>query len=90
MSCFSCKSNNQAEFPSEMLIHFGGLKNLDKPGVWLFPKLLVCLDCGFLQSTVPAPKLASLAAGNLLREPLGGSRAYDDNVPLGDHIRRDA
>jgi len=90
MSCFSCRSNNQAEFPTEMLIHFGGLKNLDKPGVWLFPMLLVCLDCGFLQSTVPAPKLASLAAGNLLHEPVGGSRACGDNVPPGDHIRRDA
>ena len=58
--CPSCRSNNQAEFPAEMLIHFGGLKNLDKPGVWLFPKVLVCLDCGFLQSTVPGRQLASL------------------------------
>ena len=57
MSCLSCRSSNQAEFPAELLIHFGGLKNLDKPAVWVFPKLLVCLDCGFLQSTVPAPEL---------------------------------
>jgi len=63
MTCRSCRSVNQAEFPAELLIHFGGLKNLDKPGVLVFPKLLVCLDCGFLQSTVPAPQLASLAAG---------------------------
>jgi hypothetical protein len=58
-----CRSSNQAEFPTEMLMHFAGRKNLDKPGVWLFPKLLVCLGCGFLQSTVPAPELALLAAG---------------------------
>jgi hypothetical protein len=63
MPCLSCGSKKQAEFSAEMLIHFVGLKNLDKPGVWLFPKLLVCLDCGFLQSTVPAPELTSLAVG---------------------------
>ena len=71
MICPSCKSSHHAEFPSEIMIHFGGIKNLDKPGVLLFPKLLVCLDCGFLRSTVPAPELASLAAG---------SRPFDANV----------
>jgi hypothetical protein len=81
MSCLSCRSSNQAEFPAELLIDFGGLKNLDKPGVWVFPKLLVCLDCGFLQSTVPAPELASLAAGTpeMERVFLG---TFDDNPPL--------
>ena len=59
----SCGSKKQAELSAEMLIHFKGLKNLDKPGVWVFPKLLVCLDCGFSQSTVPARELASLSAG---------------------------
>jgi hypothetical protein len=63
MSCPSCSSKKQAEFSAEMLIHFVGFKNLDKPAVWLFPTLLVCLDCGFLQSTVPAPELTSLAVG---------------------------
>jgi len=65
MLCLSCRSNNQVEFPAELLVHFGGRKNWEKPGVWLFPRLLVCLDCGFLQSTVPAPELESLAAGTL-------------------------
>jgi hypothetical protein len=69
--CPSCQSSNQAEFPSELLIHFSGRENLDKPGVWVFPKLLVCLDCGFLQSTVPAPELAQLAASASISERLG-------------------
>jgi len=72
MSCLSCRSSNQAEFPTEMLIHFGGLKNLDKPGVLVFPTLLVCLDCGFVQSTVPAAELASLAAGSPTSERVVG------------------
>jgi len=46
-------SGNEAEFTAEMLIHFCGLRNIDKPSVGLFPKLLVCLDCGASQFTVP-------------------------------------
>jgi hypothetical protein len=61
--CPSCRSHIQAEFPSEILIHFTGLTNLEKPGVWVFPILLVCLDCGFAQVTIPASELAQLAAG---------------------------
>jgi hypothetical protein len=81
MSCLPCRSSNQAEFPAELLIHFGGLKNLDEAGVWIFPKLLACLDCGLLQSTVLAPELASLAAGipEMERVFLG---TFDDNPPL--------
>jgi hypothetical protein len=44
-----------------MVIHLTGLKNADDPGVLLFPKLLVCLDGGFLSHIVPARKLASLS-----------------------------
>ena len=32
MTCRSCGSANQAEFPAEMIIHFDGVKNIDKPG----------------------------------------------------------
>ncbi len=63
MPCLLCGSGNEAELTGEIVIHFSGLKNLDKPGVWVFPNLLVCLDCGFLQSTVPAPELTFLAVG---------------------------
>jgi hypothetical protein len=80
MSCLSCGSKKRAEFPAEMIIHFGGIKNIDKPGVWVFPKLLVCLDCGFLQSTVPAPELASLAAGMSEIDRILG--VFDGNLPL--------
>jgi hypothetical protein len=63
MPCPSCRSVKEAELTAEMLIHFPGLKNLDKPAVWLFPKLLVCLDCGFSRFTVPGKELASVVKG---------------------------
>ena len=65
MSCQLCGSGNEAELDAEMIIHFSGLKNLDKPGVWAFSKVLVCLDCGSSHVTVPKTKLASIAKGTL-------------------------
>jgi hypothetical protein len=62
MSCTLCASGKEAEFIAEINIHFPGLKNLDKPTVWVFPKVLVCLDCGFSRFTVPKEELALLAS----------------------------
>ena len=64
MPCVSCGSGRQAEFPAEMNIHFSGLKNLDKPGVFLFPKVLICLGCGFSRFTTPETELALLASSS--------------------------
>jgi hypothetical protein len=78
MSCLLCASDNQAKFPAEMLLHFRGLKNLAKPGVWLFPKVLVCLDCGFARFTVQETELVSLSAGAPTSELLTGEKGVDD------------
>jgi hypothetical protein len=63
MTCLSCQSFQQAELSAEMMIHFPGLKNIDKPGVLLFTKLLVCMHCGFSRFTVSETELASVAKG---------------------------
>ena len=42
MSCAACASTNQVEFPTEIAIHFPGKKNLHKPHVLAFPKVLLC------------------------------------------------
>jgi hypothetical protein len=68
MSCHLCESSNEAELDAEMVIHFSGLKNLDNPGVWVFSKLLVCLDCGSSRFNVPETALASIAEGALARD----------------------
>ena len=60
MFCPSCTSATQVEFPAEMLIHAPGPKNIDGPGVFVFPTVLVCPHCGFAQFTIEPPQLASL------------------------------
>jgi hypothetical protein len=68
MPCQSCGSATQAEFTAEILIHFPGLKNLDEPAVWLFPKLLVCLECGSGRFSVPETELATIAKATVANE----------------------
>jgi hypothetical protein len=67
MSCKSCQSQSQHEFNGEIAIHFPGLKGLDKPIVWVFPKLLVCSNCGFTEFTVPEKELSVLVRGTAVQ-----------------------
>jgi hypothetical protein len=48
-----------------MMIHFpfSGLKDLDKPGIPVFPKLAVCLACGFAAFTISEAALRPLTEG---------------------------
>jgi Zn ribbon nucleic-acid-binding protein len=62
MSCPACRSDDQMEFSAEMIVHLGGIKNLDNPGVRLFRKLLVCVACGFSTFTHSKAELASLTS----------------------------
>jgi hypothetical protein len=44
MDCKSCQSEHQRNLNGEIAIPFPGLKGLDKPIVWVFPKLqFVCV-----------------------------------------------
>jgi hypothetical protein len=60
MKCDACASDHLGGFSAEIHIHFRCRKNLDKPGVFLFPKVLVCLNCGFSSFTVPESELREL------------------------------
>jgi hypothetical protein len=61
MSCKSCKSENQRNLNAEIGIHLPGRKGLDKPLVLVFPKLVICLDCGFTEFAIPETELRRLA-----------------------------
>jgi hypothetical protein len=36
------------------------MKGLNIPTVWVFPQLLVCLNCGFTQFTIPDAELKTV------------------------------
>jgi hypothetical protein len=73
MTCKSSTSENQRKFTSQIAVHFSGLKNLDKPHVFVFPELLVCLDCGSTEFVIPETELLLLgkdpAARGTTRSP---------------------
>jgi hypothetical protein len=58
--CELCSSANLAEFPTEMMIHFSGLKHLANPGVLMFPKVAICLDCGYARFKIAETELRIL------------------------------
>ncbi len=60
MACKSCRSDNQTQFPTEMNVHFPGKENWEKPSVWLFPSVLICLDCGFAEFSIDGDGLPKL------------------------------
>jgi len=60
MSCKSCQSENQRTLNGEIAIHFPGLDGLEKPIVWVFPKLVACLQCGLTEFTIPESELRVL------------------------------
>lgn len=60
MLCVSCESPNLSVYPSEINIHHPGMQGLDQPTVWAFPRLTVCLNCGFTQFTLEGDQLCEL------------------------------
>jgi hypothetical protein len=63
MLCKSCGSDNRKQFNGEIAIHFPGLENLDRPLVWVFPTLLICMNCGTAEFALPEADLCLLATG---------------------------
>lgn len=63
MACKQCSSDHQSTFATEMNIHFPGREGLDKPTVWVFPTVVVCLSCGFAEFVVPTNELHALVEG---------------------------
>ena len=60
MPCTVCSCLNEAEFPTEMMIHFSGSDHHNNPGVMVFPMVLVCLDCGASRFNIPTKELRAL------------------------------
>ena len=66
VQCKRCLSNRYEKFSAEVAIHFPGLGGLNKPIVWVFPDVLICLDCGSAVFDVPKRELAVLSTGAIV------------------------
>jgi hypothetical protein len=64
MPCAGCSSLNEAEFPTEMMLHFSGSNHRNNPGVFMVVTVLVCLDCGASRFKMPTKELRLLREGD--------------------------
>jgi hypothetical protein len=60
VTCKSCGSDRLSKFTGELALHFLGLKDLQKPIVWVYPEVWVCLKCGHGDFAVPESELRVL------------------------------
>jgi hypothetical protein len=63
MACKRCSSGSQSKFDAEINIHLPGYDGLGEPAVWIFPELVVCLECGFTEFSVVETELRKLENG---------------------------
>ena len=64
MACRSCQSENQRSFGGEINIRLSRREGIRMPTVMVFPKLVVCLECGFTEFVVEKEELRRLAEGS--------------------------
>jgi len=76
-TCRFCKSASFGvqKFNGEIALHFPGHGGLNKPIVWSFPKVIVCLGCGFAEFVVPNDPL------EILRNPEAAAQASKSASP---------
>ena len=67
MTCSSCQSLHVRVYPAELNIHHPGMEGLDKPSVWAFPYLTVCLDCGATQFSLTDDQVRELGESDSSR-----------------------
>ena len=63
MVCRRCSSGRLQKFNAEMNFHFPVWNGLEKPTVWVFPEVTVCLNCGFADFSIPEGELRELTEG---------------------------
>jgi hypothetical protein len=57
MACTSCGSKNLRSFKGEIAVRYPGLERTDGPPVWVYPELVLCLDCNNALFAVPGAAL---------------------------------
>ena len=63
MACKSCGSEKQQYFSGELSVAFLAIEKLKRDPVYVIQKILVCLDCGYVDLIVPSAELEQLRKG---------------------------
>lgn len=61
LRCHSCGSADLREFPTEICIHNRGIEDLDKPALFVFPSVVLCMICGSGRFVVAPTQLSAWA-----------------------------
>jgi hypothetical protein len=62
-SCKACNSSKLIELTAEICLHFPGPSGLKTDPIFLFPKIVVCSDCGLMQANLSAGDLEQIRQG---------------------------
>lgn len=63
-ACKAFASVNVIELATETYLHFRGLRGLSVEPIFLFPKTVVCLDCGFMWSILAQQEIEQVRRGS--------------------------
>lgn len=61
--CKSCASGNLKELGAEISVRFTGFEGLKRFPLFIFPMIVVCLDCGFTEFMFPQAELRMVEEG---------------------------
>ena len=64
MLCRACGSERVGQYIAEIAIHLPGLKNIEKPTIFAFPTVFVCVNCGTAEFTFADNELRLLVEGD--------------------------
>ena len=78
MACNSCGAEDQERFLAEVSVHFQGLRNVHKLPVLVFPELVVCLNCGKTEFTIPKDEIELLVQTDVTQASLSPSPKLDN------------
>src|SRR5215471_3307292 len=62
-ACGVCRSSNILELVAESCLHFPGLNGLKTEPILIYSKIVVCFDCGLVQSRLSNNELKKVREG---------------------------
>jgi hypothetical protein len=68
--CKMCSSGSQIELKSEICLHRRA--GFEKPAIFIFPKIAICLQCGFAEFVMSDKELLQIR--NAAEQDMGSTR----------------